>query len=96
KLNVRFDEGELETGYGCDIVTLTDERVRNCEHKLQPVATAPALYSTWALPNDQVQRLVRHYISCARMCPPMRARFATLPGYYCLCTISIPFLGVVH
>ena len=46
KLNVRFDEGELETGYGCDIVTLTDERVRNCEHKLQPVATAPALYST--------------------------------------------------
>ncbi|MGR3179977.1 MAG: hypothetical protein ACUZ8E_18205, partial [Candidatus Anammoxibacter sp.] len=49
KLNVRFDEGELETGYGCDIVTLTDERVRNCEHKLQPVATAPALYSTSAL-----------------------------------------------
>ncbi|MGR3179182.1 MAG: hypothetical protein ACUZ8E_14110 [Candidatus Anammoxibacter sp.] len=51
KLNVRFDEGELETGYGCDIVTLTDERVRNCEHKLQPVATVPALYSTLLCPK---------------------------------------------
>ena len=27
-------------------MTLTDERVRNSEHKLQPVATAPTLYST--------------------------------------------------
>ena len=27
KLNVRFDEGELETGYGCDIVALRAERV---------------------------------------------------------------------
>ncbi|GJQ57550.1 MAG: hypothetical protein D8M57_19520 [Candidatus Scalindua sp. AMX11] len=36
----------METGYGCNTVTLTDERVRNGEHKLQPVATAPALYST--------------------------------------------------
>ncbi|TDE63182.1 MAG: hypothetical protein D8M57_19665 [Candidatus Scalindua sp. AMX11] len=39
----------METGYGCNTVTLTDERVRNGEHKLQPVATAPALYSTLAL-----------------------------------------------
>ena len=46
KLNVRFDEGELEIGYGCDIVTLVNERARNSEHKLQPAATAPALYST--------------------------------------------------
>jgi hypothetical protein len=45
----RFDEGELEKGYGCDTGTLTDERVRNGEHKLQPVATAPALYSTQVL-----------------------------------------------
>jgi hypothetical protein len=28
-------------------VTLTDERVRNGEYKLQPVATASALYSTY-------------------------------------------------
>jgi len=42
----RFDEGELEIGYGCDTGTLTDERVRNGEHKLQPEATTPALYST--------------------------------------------------
>ncbi len=27
-------------------LTLTDERVRNWEHKLQPVATTPTLYST--------------------------------------------------
>ena len=46
KLNVRFDEGELEIGYGCDTVTLTDERMRNGEYKPQPVATTPALYST--------------------------------------------------
>ncbi|MBZ0108880.1 MAG: hypothetical protein K8F52_09430 [Candidatus Scalindua rubra] len=42
----RFDEGKLEIGYGCDTGTLTDERVRNGEHKLQPEATTPALYST--------------------------------------------------
>ncbi len=42
----RFDEGELEIGYSCDTGTLADERVRNGEHKLQPVATTPALYST--------------------------------------------------
>ena len=46
KLNVRFDEGELEIGYGCDNVTLVNERTRNSKHKLQPAATAPALYST--------------------------------------------------
>ena len=46
KLNVRFDEGELEIGYGCDTVTLVNESARNSEHKQQPVATAPALYST--------------------------------------------------
>ncbi len=40
----RFDEGELEIGYGCDDVTLVNERTRNS--KLQPAATAPALYST--------------------------------------------------
>ncbi len=45
----RFDEGELGIGYGCDTVTLTDERVRNSEHKLQPEATTPALYSTSGL-----------------------------------------------
>ncbi|MBZ0110637.1 MAG: hypothetical protein K8F52_18445, partial [Candidatus Scalindua rubra] len=45
----RFDEGELEIGYGCDTGTLTDERVRNGEHKLQPEATTPALYSTHCL-----------------------------------------------
>ncbi|MEK6561121.1 MAG: hypothetical protein AABZ07_05235 [Nitrospirota bacterium] len=28
-------------------MTLTDERVRNGEYKLQPVATASALYSTY-------------------------------------------------
>ncbi len=33
KLNIRFNEGKLETGY-CDIVTLADERARNREHKL--------------------------------------------------------------
>ncbi len=32
KLNVRFDEGELEIGYGCNIVTLSNERERNSEH----------------------------------------------------------------
>ncbi len=42
----RFDEGGLGIGYGCDTVALTDERVRNSEHKLQPEATTPALYST--------------------------------------------------
>jgi hypothetical protein len=41
----RFDEGELEIGYGCDTGTLTDERVKNGEHKVQPEATTPALYS---------------------------------------------------
>lgn len=46
KPHARFDEGELVIWYGCYIVTLTDERVRNSEHKLQPVATAPVLYST--------------------------------------------------
>ena len=46
KPHARFDEGELALGYGCDIVALTDERVRNSKHKLQPVATWPALYST--------------------------------------------------
>ncbi len=28
KLNERFDEGELEIGYGCDNVTLVNERTR--------------------------------------------------------------------
>ena len=46
KPHARFDEGELVKGYGCDIVALTDERVRNSKHKPQPVATMPALYST--------------------------------------------------
>ncbi len=49
KLNVRFDEGELETGYGCDNVALVNERTRNSKHKQQPAATAPALYSTRVL-----------------------------------------------
>ena len=43
KPHARFDEGSGSIG---NIVTLTDERVRNSEHKLQPVATAPTLYST--------------------------------------------------
>jgi hypothetical protein len=47
KLNVRFDDGELEIGHGCDTGTLTDERVRNGEHKLQPEAPTLALYSTF-------------------------------------------------
>ena len=51
KPHARFDEGELVIWYGCNIVTLTDERVRNSEHKLQPVATAPALYSTVRISN---------------------------------------------
>ena len=46
KPHARFDEGELVIGYGGNIVTLTDERVRNSEHKFQPAATTPALYST--------------------------------------------------
>jgi len=46
KPHARFDEGELAIGYGYNTVTLTDERVRNGKHKLQPVATTPALYST--------------------------------------------------
>lgn len=44
---IRFDEGELEIGHDCDTGTLTDERVRKGEHKLQPEATTPALYSTY-------------------------------------------------
>ncbi len=39
KPHARFDEGELAQGYGCDIVTLTDEGVRNNKHKLQSAAT---------------------------------------------------------
>ncbi len=31
KLNVRFDEGELEIRCGCDTVTLVNERARNSE-----------------------------------------------------------------
>ncbi|MBS1258158.1 MAG: hypothetical protein MAG551_01211 [Candidatus Scalindua arabica] len=32
KVYARFDEGELEIGYGCNIVTLSNERERNSEH----------------------------------------------------------------
>ncbi|MDR4499394.1 MAG: hypothetical protein MRK02_15975 [Candidatus Scalindua sp.] len=46
KTYARFDEEELVIEYDCDNVTLTDERVRNSKHKLQPVATMPVLYST--------------------------------------------------
>ena len=60
KPHARFDEGELVIGYGCNIVTLTDERVRNSEHKLQPVATKPTLYSTVNKLTNQ-QALFRSY-----------------------------------
>jgi hypothetical protein len=45
KSHARFDEGKLAIGYGCDIVVLTEEKVRNSKHRLQPAATTPALYS---------------------------------------------------
>ena len=32
KPHVRFDEKMLEIGYGCDIVTLSEETERNGEH----------------------------------------------------------------
>lgn len=40
------DEGKLAKGYGCDIAVLTEKKVRNSKHRLQPAATMPALYST--------------------------------------------------
>jgi len=52
--------GELKIGYGCNTGTLTDERERTGEHKLQPVATTPALYSTlyrssfWLWPYEEM------------------------------------------
>ena len=46
KMHARFDEGKLVIGYGCDIVVLTEAKMRNSKHRLQPVATMPALYST--------------------------------------------------
>ena len=46
KPHVRFDEKMLEIGYGCDIVTLSEETERNGEYKYQPVATTPVFYST--------------------------------------------------
>ncbi len=54
KLNVLFDEGELEIGYGCDNVALVNERTRNSKHKQQPAATAPALYSTLSVVGLQI------------------------------------------
>ncbi|MFZ3136885.1 MAG: hypothetical protein WA126_05770, partial [Thermodesulfovibrionales bacterium] len=45
-----FDEKMLEIGYGCDIVTLSEETERNREYKDQPTATTPVFYSTsWRL-----------------------------------------------
>jgi hypothetical protein len=44
---VQFDEGEPKIVYGWDPVTLTDERVRNIENKLQPIATTQVLYSIY-------------------------------------------------
>ena len=41
-----FVEEKLEIVNGCDTGALKDEKVRNGEHKLQPEATTPALYST--------------------------------------------------
>ncbi|MFZ3137269.1 MAG: hypothetical protein WA126_07765, partial [Thermodesulfovibrionales bacterium] len=41
-----FDEKMLEIGYGCDIVTLSEETERNREYKDQPTATTPVFYST--------------------------------------------------
>jgi len=46
KPHVRFDEKMLEIGYGCDIVTLSEETESNGEYKYQPVATTPVFYST--------------------------------------------------
>ena len=46
KPHVRFDEKMLEIGYGCDIMTLSEETERNGEYKYQPVATTPVFYST--------------------------------------------------
>ena len=39
-------------------MTLTDERVRNGEYKLQPVATASALYSTL---NIELGKVISKY-----------------------------------
>ena len=48
KPHVRFDEKALEIGYGWDNVTLSKETESNGEHKYQPGATTPVLYSTRA------------------------------------------------